>query len=245
MLTIKLYRGDCLDMMKKIPDSSVDCIICDLPYGTTRNRWDTIIPFRPLWVEYERVSKDNAAIILFGSGMFTADLMQSNRQMWRYNIIWKKSTPTGFLNANKMPLRAHEDILVFYKTLPVYHPQMTHNHSRKTSSALSKLNSRATTNYGHYAPVSYDSTDRYPISVWEFATDKQKSALHPTQKPVALLEELVKTYSDPGDVVLDNCMGSGTTGIACRRLKRSFIGIEKDPYYFSVAKERILDSSAT
>lgn len=225
--------------MNDIPDESVDMILCDLPYGTTKNKWDSIIPFDDLWRQYKRIIKDNAAIVLFGSGMFTSDLMQSAKDIWRYNLIWQKTTVTGFLNAKKMPLRKHEDICVFYKKLPVYNPQMTHGHPRKVSTAEHKRNSKQTTNYGEHGLHSYDSTDRYPTSVLTFATDKQKCALHPTQKPVELLEYLIETYTNPGDIVLDNCMGSGSTGVACVNTDRQFIGIELDRDYFVKAEDRI------
>ena len=245
---IKLWQGDCLELMKDIPDQSVDMILCDLPYGiTARNKWDTIIPFEPLWEQYNRVIKDNGAIVLFGSGMFTASLMKSNEKMWRYNLIWHKTTPTGFLNANKMPLRAHENIVVFYKSMPIYNPQKTTGHKRKVSTAKHKRNCKVTEDYGAHRLTTYDSTERFPTSVLTFPTDKQKAALHPTQKPVALCEWLIKTYTDPGMIVLDNCMGSGSTGVACLNTKRNFIGIELDDKYFEIAKERIkeVESKAT
>ena len=227
--------------MKEIPDKSVDMILCDLPYGqTARNKWDVVIPFDNLWSQYERLIKPNGAIILFANGMFTADLLQSNRSLWRYNLVWEKTTPTGFLNANRMPLRKHEDICVFYKSQPTYHPQKTSGHPRKVSTALHKRNSKETTNYGEHGLHTYDSTERFPTSILCFKTDKQKSALHPTQKPVALLEYLINTYTNGNDLVLDNCMGSGSTGVAALNLNRKFIGIELDTTYCGVAKERIL-----
>lgn len=226
--------------MKNIPDKSIDMILCDLPYGqTSRNQWDSIIPFEPLWMQYNRIIKDNGTIVLFGNGMFTAELMLSNKTMWRYNLIWEKTQPTGFLNAKKMPLRNHEDICVFYKKLPTYNPQKTTGHKRKVSTAEQKRGCKNTTDYGIHGLTTYDSTERYPKSVWKFAKDIQKSALHPTQKPLALIEELVKTYTNEGDIVLDNCMGSGTTGVACKNLNRKFIGIEVDENYFNIAKDRI------
>lgn len=226
--------------MNNISDKSIDCIITDLPYGqTSRNRWDNIIPFEPLWSHYNRIIKDNGAIILFANGMFTAELMLSNKKMWRYNLIWEKTQPTGFLNAKKMPLRNHEDICIFYKKLPIYNPQMSKGHERKISKAEHKVNCKETTDYGKHGLSTYDSTERYPKSVWKFSKDIQKSALHPTQKPVALLEELVKTYTNSGDLVLDSCMGSGTTGVACKNLGRKFIGMELDENYFTIAKQRI------
>ena len=236
----ELWQGDCLELMKDIPDKSVDCIITDLPYQQTqRNKWDKIIPFEPLWEQYKRITKDNAAIILFGNGMFTAELMMSNKSMWKYNLIWEKTQPTGFLNAKKMPLRNHEDICIFYKKPPTYNPQKTTGHTRKVSKEEHKVGCKNTSDYGEHGLTTYDSTERYPKSVWKFAKDIQKSALHPTQKPLALIEELVKTYTNEGDLVLDSCMGSNTTGLACKNLKRRYIGIEKDPQYYEIAKKRM------
>ena len=198
-----------------------------------------MIPFEPLWGEYERITKDNAAIILFGNGMFTADLMESNRKLWRYNLIWHKTQPTGFLNAKKMLLRAHEDICVFYKKLPTYNPQMTTGHMRKVSKAEHKVNSKKTTDYGEHGLTTYDSTERYPRSVLTFSKDVQKSALHPTQKPVALIEYLIKTYTNPGDLVLDSCAGSMTLAIAAMNTGRDYICIEKDSEIFEIGKNRV------
>lgn len=238
---IQLLNGDCLDLMNRIPDKSIDMILCDLPFGeTTRNKWDSVIPFDQLWSRYNRIIKDNGAIVLFGNGMFTADLMKSNVKMWKYNLIWQKTQPTGFLNAKRMPLRDHEDICVFYKKQPTYNPQMTSGHNRKVIKAIYKRDVKNSSDYGVHDNYSdYESTDRYPKSVWLFPKDSQKSALHPTQKPVALLSQLIKTYTNEGDVVLDNCMGSGSTGVSCVETNRRFIGIEKDPEYFNVAKDRI------
>lgn len=226
--------------MNQLPAHSVDMILCDLPYGcTARNPWDCVIPFDDLWKCYNRVIKDDGAIVLFGQGMFTANLMRSNPSMWRYNLIWKKTQPTGFLNAKRMPLRSHEDICIFYRKLPTYNPQKTQGHTRKVSSAQHKRNCKQTSDYGEHKLTSYDSTERYPTSVITFAKDSQKEALHPTQKPVALLEWLIKTYSNKGDVVLDNCMGSGSTGVACIKSNRDFIGIELDEHYFEIARQRL------
>lgn len=236
----KLLNGNCLELMKNIPDRSINMILCDLPYGQTqRNKWDTVIPFEPLWRQYKRIIKDNGVIVLFANGMFTAELMLSNKAMWKYNIIWEKTQPTGFLNAKKMPLRNHEDICIFYNKLPIYNPQKSTGHTRKVSKAEHKVGCKSTTDYGEHGLTTYDSTERYPKSVWKFAKDIQKSALHPTQKPVALLEELIKTYTSEGDLVLDNCMGSGSTGVACVNTNRNFIGMELDEKYFNIAKERI------
>ena len=236
---IELLHGDCLELMKNIPDGSIDMILCDLPYGTTACKWDSIIPFKPLWEQYKRVIKDNGVIALFANGMFTAELMLSNKSMWKYNLIWEKTQPTGFLNAKKMPLRSHEDICIFYKKLPVYTPQKTGGHTRKVSKAEHKISCKNTTVYRNHGLTAYDSTERYPKSVWKFAKDIQKSALHPTQKPVALLEYLIKTYTNEGETVLDNCMGSGSTGVAALNTNRRFIGIELDEGYFDIAKKRI------
>jgi len=239
-MDVELILGDCLKVMQSFADKSIDMILCDLPYGeTARNKWDVCLPFDLLWKEYERIIKDDGAIILFANGMFTAELMTSNRKLWRYNLVWEKTQPTGFLNARRMPLRSHEDICVFYKRLPTYNPQKTTGHERKVSSASSKRNCKKSTNYGEAGLVSYDSTERYPRSVLKFPKDIQHSALHPTQKPVALLEWLIKSYTQEGETVLDNCMGSGSTGVACLNTCRNFIGIESDKEYFDAAARRI------
>lgn len=233
-----LYNEDCINGMNRIPEKSIDMILSDLPYGITKNRWDTPISLPDLWCQYDRIIKDNGAIVLFGGGMFTALLMTSNPRIWRYNLVWHKTTPTGFLNAKRMPLRAHEDICVFYKKLPVYNPQMR-NGKRKVSTAAHKRNCKQSNNYNSVKPVDYDSAKRYPVSVLTFATDKQKEALHSTQKPVALCEYLILTYTNSEATVLDSCMGSGTTGIACGNTNRCFVGFEKDSDIFSVAAKRI------
>lgn len=236
---IKLINGDCLEIMKTIEGKSIDMVLCDLPYGTTKNKWDVVVPIDDVWKQYNRVIKDNGVIILFANGMFTADLMQSNKKTWRYNLIWEKTTVTGFLNAKIMPLRGHEDICVFYKNKATYNPIKTTGNKRKVSKAEHKVMCKLTDNYNRYELTTYDSTERYPKSVLKFATDKQKSALHPTQKPVKLLEYLIKTYTNEEDTVLDNCMGSGSTGVACINTNRNFIGIELDENYFNIAKKRI------
>lgn len=236
----ELWQGNCLELMNDIPDKSIDCIITDLPYGQTkRNKWDSVIPFQPLWTQYKRVIKDNGAIILFANGMFTAELMMSNKSMWKYNLIWEKTQPTGFLNAKKMPLRNHEDVCIFYKKPPTYNPQMSTGHTRKVSKAEHKINCKATSDYGEHGLTTYDSTERYPKSVWKFAKDIQKSALHPTQKPVALIEELIKTYSNEEDLILDSCAGSMTTAIAALNTNRKVICIEKEEDIFKVGEKRV------
>jgi len=237
---MQLIQGNCLNIMDEIESKSIDMVLCDLPYGqTARNKWDKVIHFDKLWEQYNRIIKENGIIVLFANGMFTADLMQSNRNMWKYNIIWEKTTATGFLNAKKMPLRSHEDICIFYKKRPTFNPQKTKGHVRKVSKAEHKKSCINTTNYSEHGLTTYDSTERYPKSVLKFATDKQKSPLHPTQKPVSLLKYLILTYSNEKDLILDNCMGSGSTGVACINTNRDFIGIELDKNYFEIAKERI------
>lgn len=235
----KTYFGDCLDIMKFIGDSTIDLILCDLPYGVTKNKWDSVIDMKKLWGEYERVIKDNGAIVLFGQDKFSAKLMLSNEKLHRYNLIWEKTTPTGHLNAKKMPLRSHEDLLVFYKKLPTYNPQKTTGHERKVSTAHHKRFSKQTTNYGEHGLTTYDSTERYPKSVLKFATDKQKVALHPTQKPLALMEYLIATYTNEGETVLDNCAGSGTTGLAAKNLNRNYIMIENDEINYKTCIKRV------
>ena len=235
----KIYNEDCLEGMKRIPDKSVDMILADLPYGTTRNKWDSIIPLDLLWEQYDRIIKDNGAIVLTAQTPFDKVLGCSNLKLLRYEWIWEKTTSTGFLNAKKMPMKAHENILVFYKKLPKYNPQKTTGHIRKVSSAEHKIGSKATSNYGEHGLTGYDSTERYPRSIQVFPTDKQKTAVHPTQKPVALFEYLVKTYTDEGETVHDNVMGLGTTAIACINTNRNYIGFEMDTNYFNLANERI------
>lgn len=228
-----LLQGDCLELMKDILDKSINLILCDLPYGTTRNNWDEVIPFDKLWTQYNRIIKDNGAILLFSQMPFGANLIMSNPKMFRYEWIWEKENGTGFLNAKKMPLKKHENILVFYKHLPTYNPQM-----REGFQPYYTVRSNPdSSNYGDYkaTPSSSDGT-RYPIDMIKFNRDK---GLHPTQKPVALLEYLIKTYTNEGDVVLDNCMGSGSTGIACVNTNREFIGMELDEKYFNIACERL------
>ena len=243
MCMVDLHCGDCLILMQEIPDQSLDMILCDLPYGVTaKNHWDSVIPFEPLWEQYRRIIKPNGCTALFAQGMFMSKLMMSASDIWRYNLIWQKTSPTGFLNANRMPLRSHEEICIFYKKLPTYNPQKLSGQPRKVSTAHHHKDSKKSTDYGDYNFSTYDSTERYPTSVLTFASDKQKCALHPTQKPVSLCEYLIKTYTNEGDIVLDNCMGSGTTGIAAQNLNRNFIGIELDKSYYQIALERILNN---
>jgi len=234
----EFWFGDTIEKMKNISDNSIDLICADLPYGKTKNKWDMVIDPNLLWKQYWRITKSNAAIILFGQDKFSAMMMLSDPNH-RYNIIWEKTTVTGHLNAKKMPLRCHEDIMVFYKSLPTYNPQKTTGHPRKVSTAKHKRNSKKTTNYGDHGLTSYDSTERYPRSVWKIATDKQKLSLHPTQKPVKLIEEVVLTYSNEGDICLDNVCGSGTLGEACQNTNRNFLLIDNDPGNVSIINKRL------
>jgi site-specific DNA-methyltransferase (adenine-specific) len=225
--------------MKELRDGSVDMVLCDLPYGTTRCKWDTPINLQDFWKAINRITKPAACIALFAQAPFDKVLGCSNLKQLRYEWIWEKNNPTGHLNARKMPMKAHENILIFYKSLPTYNPQMTHGHSRKVSTAYHRRNCKTGSCYGEYKATSYDSTDRYPRDVLKGPSDKQKSSIHPTQKPVWLCEQMIKTYTNPGETVLDCCMGSGTTGVACARTGRNFIGMEIDGAYFEAAKRRI------
>jgi len=245
---MRLLHGDCLELMNAIPDKSIDMVCCDLPYGVLNKQnknaqWDRPLPFDTLWQQYERVIKDNGAVVLFGSGMFTADLMQSNRKLWRYNLVWDKNRATGFLNAKKMPLRYHEDICVFYKQLPVYNPQMEDLNGRSRNHPQGRGKHVETNQcYGTVKRLddAYGGDKKYPRSIIKInAVHCGENQRHPTQKPVELMEWLVKTYTNEGDVVLDNCMGSGTTGVACVRTNRDFIGIEINDDYYAIACERI------
>lgn len=234
-IQVSLRGGDCLILMDDLPDKSIDMILCDLPYGTTsRNKWDSIIPTDKLWAQYKRIIRDGGAIVLFAQQPFACDLIQSNRKWFRYEWIWEKSCAVGFLNANRMPLRAHENILVFYNKLPTYNPQKTNEKPYRAKSG-----NRTSTNYGifnsDYRTVNLDGK-RYPRDVIRF---NGETGYHPTQKPVPLCEYLIKTYTNEGELVLDNCMGSGTTGLACVNTNRRFIGMELDKEYLRIAKERL------
>ena len=236
---VSLYNGDCLELIKDVPSGSIDLILTDPPYGTTNCKWDIIIPFEPMWQQLKRIIKPNGAICLFGSEPFSSALRMSNIKDFKYDWYWQKTTPTGFLNAKKQPLRNIETISVFYSKQPTYNPQKTYGHKRKVSLAKHKQNCKKAEEYNDYGLASYDSTERYPTQILQFKTDRQKSALHPTQKPVALLEYLIKIYTNEGETVLDFTMGSGSTGVACVNTNRNFIGIELDEGYFQIAKQRI------
>jgi len=233
----KVILGDCLNVMNNIPDKSVDMILCDLPYGTTQCKWDTVIPFDMLWNQYERIIKDNGAIVLFGAEPFSSYLRLSNIKLFKYDWIWDKIKGTGFLNAKKQPMRNHEIVSVFYKKQCTYNPQKTSGHQNKKSFRAKHLQTDV---YGDMKnDYLYESTDRYPRSVQTFSTDTQNSSLHPTQKPVALCEYLIRTYTNEGEIVLDNCSGSGTTAIACMNTGRNFICIENNENYHQISVSRI------
>lgn len=234
----KIFNEDCLVGMNRIPDKSVDMILCDLPYGTTRNKWDSILPLGLLWEQYERIIKDNGAIVLTAQTPFDKVLGASNLKLLKYEWIWEKDRASGHLNAKKMPMKAHENILVFYKKLPTYNAQMTTGHKPSNTSGKRK---KDTTNYGKFKQIiSGGQTTRYPRSVQKVnVVNSQHGYTHPTQKPVALFEYLIKTYTNEGETVLDNCMGSGTTAIACLNTNRNYIGFELEKEYFEKINQRI------
>lgn len=240
--TLTLMCGDCLELMKDIPSASIDMILCDLPYGVTSNKWDTVLPLDALWVQYERVIKANGAIVLTAQQPFATALISSNPKNFRYEWIWEKSRVTGFLNASKRPMTAHENILVFYKKTPVYNPQKWKIDERFIDRRKKlDIDTYRQQNYGKHTKAKHRKDDgtRYPLSIIPIVSENTEKTGHPTQKPVALLEYLIKTYTNAGDTVLDNCMGSGSTGVACSNTGRCFVGIEIDPNYFEIAKRRI------
>lgn len=238
MSDVNLMRGDCLELMKDIPDKSIDMILCDLPYGTTACKWDTVIPFEPLWEQYNRIIKDNGAIVLFGSEPFTSFLVQSNLKHFKYKWIWKKEQGVNPLLSKKQPLNDIEEICVFYRKQCKYIPQFEEGKpykiTRDRKNRLCEVN-----NHTFTQTTTINDGKRYPKRILSF---NRQTGLHPTQKPVALLEYLVKTYTNEGETVLDNTMGSGSTGVACVNTGRSFIGIELDENYFNIAKKRIDDA---
>lgn len=234
------FQGDCLDIMKQLPDKSIDVVICDLPYGTTKCEWDIIIPFEDLWKEYGRTVKDSGAIILFGQEPFSSLLRVSNLRDYRYDIYWEKERLTNVLQVKRRVGKTVETISVFYKKQCTYNPQMVEHEGRRVSNKVGKGTLGALVDSKQKRVLEYTDTGlRYPTQVWRYQRDCLKSNLHPTQKPLALCEQLVKTFSNEGDTILDNCMGSGTTGLACKNLNRNFIGIEIDPEMFLIAKNRI------
>ena len=235
-MEVKLINGDCIIEMNNIPDKSIDMILCDLPYGMTKNKWDIVIPFDKLWEQYNRVIKDNGAIILFGNNPFTAELILSNKKYFRYTLVWEKNKFSDFLNSKRKPMKIHEDIVIFYKKQPTYNPQLVVGEPYTRWNTQSSVDKQ--TNYGKIKEnvVKNDGT-RLPTTVLKF--NRKERPIHPTEKPVELLEWLIKTYTNEGDTILDNCMGSGSTGVACKNTNRNFIGIELDTNYFNIAKNRI------
>jgi len=233
-----LHLGDCLDVMQDIPDGSVDMVMTDPPFGTTACKWDSVIPFEPMWAQLKRITKPSGAIVLMASQPFTSALVMSNVGMFRYDLKWIKTQATGFYNANRMPLRAHEDIIVFYQSLPSYNPQKTAGEPY-----VQKRGSASEVYQGKDLSVTVNETGmRHPLSWRVFQRDADKT--HPTQKPVALMEYLIRTYTNPGETVLDFTCGSGTTGVACVNTSRKFIGIEMDADYFTIAQARIQKAQA-
>ncbi|MFC4559379.1 DNA-methyltransferase [Virgibacillus kekensis] len=242
-----IYQADCLEKMKEIPDKSIDMILCDLPYGTTQNKWDTVIPLDKLWKEYNRIIKDNGAIVLTSNGIFTAKLILSNQRYYKYKWVWEKSKSTNFLNAKKQPLRKHEDICVFYKKQPTYNPQMIEGDSYSKGVRKNQL----TGSYGDFSPVLVQSEgERYPTDIIYVKTaESEGKVVHPTQKPIQLGRYLIRTYTNEGDIVLDNTFGSGSFLVAALLEGRNFIGIEKNEDaelfkkgsidYLEVCKERL------
>lgn len=236
--TCIIYNNDCLQQMPNIPDGSIDMILCDLPYGCTKNKWDIIIPFEQLWKQYNRIIKQNGAIVLFGSQPFTSQLIISNMKTFRYCLVWEKNKFSDFLNAKNKPMKTNEDICIFYKKQPTYNPQYTYGDPYKRWNTQKSVDKQ--TNYGEHKNNVAESKDgrRLPTTVLKF--NRVERPKHPTQKPIDLLEWLINTYTNEGDTVLDNCMGVGSTGIACKNTKRSFIGIELDNKYFEIARKSLI-----
>lgn len=248
-MSTHLYQGDCLEVMKQIPDKSIDMVLCDLPYGTTACKWDITLPFNKIWENYNRVCKDNAAILLFATEPFTSYMILSNLKNYRQKLTWLKTRPTNMFNAKKQFMNWTEDIVVFYQKLPTYNPVMRTD-GKFSGEKIQRNNTNrkqgvfVTT--GEKAGYIHKSNNGlfYPKSVLEFSNVNGNKNQHPTQKPVPLLEYLIKTYTNEGETVLDNCMGSGSTGVACVNTNRDFIGIELDENYFNIAKQRVEDTKA-
>lgn len=230
-MNFNLMQGDCLERMKEIPDGSVDMILCDLPYGTTQNKWDSVIPFEPLWKQYWRVLKRDGSVVLSSAQPFTSSLVMSQLRSFKYQWVWEKTAATGHLNARNQPMRSHEDLMVFARERGTYNPQGLE--------VLGKITRRGGNggSFGKSGKENFQEFTNYPRSVLKIASEGK--TVHPTQKPVALMEYLIRTYTNECETVLDNCMGSGTTGVACANAGRKFIGIERDPDYFAIASKRI------
>jgi site-specific DNA-methyltransferase (adenine-specific) len=237
----RIYQMDCLEGMKLIPDKSIDMILCDLPYGTTQCKWDEIIPFEKLWKQYERIIKDNGAIVLTASQPFTSTLIASNLKLFKYSWIWDKVKATGHLNAKKQPLRKFEDICVFYKKQCTYNPQMIEREKPRVDKYSNEKVYEGNGNqvYGTFKRLSNTYTHYYPTNIITFSNADQTKSLHPTQKPVALFEYLIRTYTNENEIILDNCIGSGTTAVAALKNNRKFIGFETEPKYIAIANQRI------
>ena len=230
----KVICGDCLEAMKDIPDKSIDMILCDLPYGTTACKWDTIIPFEPLWEQYKRIIKDNGAIVLTASQPFTSALVMSNIKWFKYCWYWDKVRGSNFATVNIRPFNSCEEIAVFYNKQPTYKPQKEIGKPYKQKQGY--VGEAKQTGLNKKEVITINTGDRFPLSILRFS---KQNGIHPTQKPVALFEYLIKTYTNEGDLVLDNCAGSGTTGVACKKLNRNYILIEKEPEYCKIAEERL------
>jgi site-specific DNA-methyltransferase (adenine-specific) len=232
-------RGDCLERMREIPDGSVDMILTDPPYGTTACKWDSVIPLEPMWAHLKRIIKPNGAIVMTAAQPFTSTLVVSNLADFKYTWVWDKANSTGFLNAKKQPLRQTEDILIFSSNTPPYSPQMTTRGKPRAKGGYNKPG--GSENYGHFGDSQSRNNEYYPTSLLRISNAARAGKVHPTQKPVALMEYLIKTYTNPGETVLDFTMGSGTTGVACVKTARKFIGIELDKNYFNIAAGRIAE----
>lgn len=238
----KIILGDCLEVMKDIPDKLIDMICCDLPYGKTQNKSDIVLSFDLLWEQYTRIIKDNGCIALFGQGLFYVDLVNSNRKLFRYDLVWDKVLTSGFLNSKRMPLRQHEQIAIFYKKLPVYNPQFTQGkplHSKGINYKNKEITNQNYGKFNHTEDLRKGATEKYPTSILRFQKPHPSIAKHRTEKPIECFEWLIKTYTNEGDLILDNCSGSGNLAIACHNLKRKFICIEKDYNYWMASYERL------
>ena len=232
--TIRLFHGDCLKGLSRVETGSVDLVLCDLPYGTTNCAWDTVIPFEPLWEQYRRIVKPSGALVLFAAQPFATALINSARKLFRYDLIWEKPSPVGFANSHRQPLRSHEEILVFYKRQPTYNPQGL----VELDKPIVRKNGRGGSVYRHMSGESVQRYTNYPRSVLHYP-NRGERRYHPTQKPVALLEYLIRTYTNPGEVVVDNCMGGGSTPVACLNTGRRCIGFEKDEAIYETACRRV------
>ncbi|MBE5820191.1 MAG: site-specific DNA-methyltransferase [Clostridiales bacterium] len=239
---VDIKLGDCIKLMNEIEDTSIDLILCDLPFQKTKNKWDKIIPFDKLWENYKRIIKENGAIILFCQGSFYIDLVNSNREDFRYDLVWDKNMTTGFLNCNRQPLRKHEQIAVFYKKQPTYNPIFSEGQPLHGKGKNYKTSSIKNNNYGKFNMLDdyrKGNTQKYPTSIITIQKVHPSKTIHPTEKPVELMKYLIETYTKPGETILDNCMGSGTVGIACLNSNRNFIGIEINENYYKLASNRI------